>query len=835
MVGNDRPTVTRWHEILDTQGYTRSQYSTLLAALRSYPRPYLRELEQRLHTSLRELGITFGSSILNRANTWFSDLLPHLFGPEEWDLITRGFQQRVRAFELLLHDVYGKREILREGLLPIPVILGSPQFQRSAVGLRPASGHYLHLNGLCLCRDPDGRLMVKHHYFSHPSGISYMIQDRRLLARVVPELFELHPVEPMADVPTEILLRLRSMAPISEPSVVLLTPGLASAVYSEHSFLARRMGIPLVQGGDLLVLNDLLFLKTVSGLEKIDVVYSRVADPWLDPLVFKSDSRIGVPGLIHCLRKGTVALVNSVGSQLADDRSLLHFSNTIIRYYLGEWPILPTTQTYWLGDMDQCELVLEHAEAFQIRTLTGERFFSIHDLESSSEELRGLIRKTPHHFVAQPREDAAKTISLVKNREVERLQDHIVYGMRNNDRLNLFPGALTRISAKPEGRTESEFGGGGKDTWVLRPPTQTESVPHLFHPAQVLSSRRVTSRVAEAFYWLGRYLERTQEVARIIQFVETVELEELNAVERKLYRPIWNHLLPPLDQPGKRGRRGISNVKERYRLLLEPDQTGSVASMIRMAWANASSLREAISPEAWSVLSELQGRFGRKRLQPRISDTDARRLTRRLAQSVLSLVPQFIAVAQQTMLADDGWRFCELGLYLERAVGTANATYVVARSIQQRAGTRQGLDIVLSAFLRLLACRDAYRRIYQARSEPASVFGFLWQNSEMPRSVMFCLQQCAKLLAASLPASSSNAESGLTYLHGIIRQLRRIDWYAFFVSDPEDAEQVVQSDELVALIGNLLDQIQELHQVITDHLLSHQRIISEPEPTLFNW
>jgi uncharacterized alpha-E superfamily protein len=488
--------------------------------------------------------------------------------------------------------------------------------------------------------------------------------------------------------------------------------------------------------------------------------------------------------------------------------------------------------------MDQCELVLEHAEAFQIRTLTGERFFSIHDLESGSEELRGLIRKTPHLFVAQPREDAAKTLSLVKNREVERLQDHIVYGMRNNDRLNLFPGALTRVSAKPEGRTESEFGGGGKDTWVLRPPTQAESVPHLFRPAQVLSSRRVTSRVAEAFYWLGRYLERTQEVARIIQFVETVELEELNAVERKLYRPIWNHLLPPLDQPGKRGRRGISNVKERYRLLLEPDQAGSVASMIRMALANASSLREAISPEAWSVLSELQGRFNRKRLQPRISDADARRLTRRLAQSVLSLVPQFIAVAQQTMLADDGWRFCELGLYLERAVGTANATYVVARSIQRRAGTRQGLDIELSAFLRLLACRDAYRRIYQARSEPASVFGFLWQNSEMPRSVMFCLQQCAKLLAASLPAGSSNAESGLTYLHGIIRQLRRIDWYAFFISDPEDAEhaeQVVQSDELVALIGNLLDQIQELHQVITDHLLSHQRIISEPEPTLFNW
>jgi uncharacterized circularly permuted ATP-grasp superfamily protein/uncharacterized alpha-E superfamily protein len=833
MVGNDRPAVARWHEIFDTQGYSRPQYANLLAKLKSYPPPYLRELEQRLHASLRELGITFGSSQRDRANTWFSDLLPHLFLPEEWDLITRGFQQRVRAFESLLQDIYGKREILREGVLPIALIIGSPHFQRSAVGLKPTNGRYLHLNGLCLCRAPDGRLTVKHHYFSHPSGISYMIQDRRLLARVVPDLFEDQQVEPMADVPTEILLRLRSMARTSDPSVVLLSSGVASAVYSEHSFLARRMGVPLVQGGDLLVLNDSLFLKTVSGLERIDVIYSRVADPWLDPLVFQSDSRIGVPGLIHCLRKGTVALVNPIGSQLADDRSLLHFSNVIIRYYLGEWPILPTIQTYWLGDLDQCELVLENPEAFQIRTLTGERFLTVHDLENGPDELRTLVRRTPHLFVAQPREDAARTIGLVKNREVERLQDHIIYGMRNGEGFELFPGALTRLSAKPGGRTESEYGGGGKDTWVLRSPTQSVPVPHLPNPAQVLLSRRVTSRVAEAFYWLGRYLERSQEVARMIQFVETVEMEELNAVERKLYRPIWNHLLPPLDTPGKRGRRGISNVKERYRLVLEVDQPGSIASMIRMALANANSLRDAISPEAWSVLSELQSRFERKRLQLRISDTDARRLTRRLAQSVLSLVPQFIAIAQQTMLADDGWRFCELGLYIERAVGTANATYGVAQSIKQRAGTRQGLDIELSAFLRLLACRDAYRRIYQARSEPASVFGFLWQNSEMPRSVMFCLQNCSRLLAASLPAASANAESGLTYLQGIIRQVRRLDWYAFFISDVEDTELVVQSDELVALIGELLDRIQELHHVVTDHLLSHQSIISEPEPMLF--
>ena len=200
-----------------------------------------------------------------------------------------------------------------------------------------------------------------------------MIQNRRLLARVFPELFQDYSVVPIADVPTEILMCLRSVAPRPDPAAALLTPGTSSAVYSEHSFLARRMGIPLVQGNDLVVRNDILFLRTVSGLERVDVIYSRLADPWLDPLVFRRDSRAGVPGLVHCLRQGNLAMLNAVGAQLADDRGLLHFSNAIIRFYLGEWPVLPTMPTYWLGDLDQREMVLDNLDRFQVRSLVGEK------------------------------------------------------------------------------------------------------------------------------------------------------------------------------------------------------------------------------------------------------------------------------------------------------------------------------------------------------------------------------------------------------------------------------------------------------------------------------
>ena len=835
-MGGDRPSFAqRWHEVLDSQGRPRPAYHPLLQRLGNSSAADIRELEERLDAARRELGITFELPAEERRNTWFCDLLPQIFLNEEWDLIVRGFQQRVRAFELFLKDVYSQREILKGRNLPIPAILGSPHFQRSAVGLQPSNDHYLHLSGLCLSRDVEGRLVIKNHYFSHASGLSYMIQNRRLLARVLPEVFQSWPVDSIADIPTEILMRLRGVASRRDPATVLLTPGVASAVYSEHSFLARRMGIPLVQGEDLVVLDDGLFLKTVSGLERVDVVYTRVADAWLDPLVFMRDSRFGVPGLIHCVRKGSVALVNSVGAQLADDRSLLHFSNIIVRFYLGEWPVLPTIQTYWLGDLDQREMVLEHLDEFQIRWLTGERFLTAGNDDSSSAELRSEIRRSPHLFVAQPLKDTVGTLCIADGRKTERLQDFIVYGMRANDSFEVFPGALTRVSSLANGRTESEHGGGGKDTWVVREFSVPQTGESSFRRPSLLPVRQVTSRVAEAFYWLGRYLERGFNVSKMIQVIETIEMEELNSVERKLYRPVWNRLLPLLENPGKSGRHSMTNVNERYRLMLDPADAGSVSSMLKMALSNANSVRDTISPEAWVPLAGLRGYFQRFRLREAPEESDARRATRRLAEAVVALVPQFFATAQLSMLVDDGWRFCELGEFLERAIDTANATRTIVSSLSQGVRGSHPLETKLSAFLRLLGSRDAYRRIYQTRSEPAPVLEFLWQNREFPRSVTHCLQRCTELLNASLPVNSPSAESALSFLHDLLRRIRRLDWYLFFGNgNAEEAETLIlEGKELLAVVKALCAATQDVHDVISDNFLNHQNIISDPEPTLF--
>jgi uncharacterized circularly permuted ATP-grasp superfamily protein/uncharacterized alpha-E superfamily protein len=804
----------------------------------------LRALDDRMAATLREMGVNF-DIIRNDPwgrQPWTCDVLPQLFESQDWALLVRGFRQRLRAFELFLADVYSRREILREGIVPIHAVLGSPHFQIASIGLPRPRDAYLHLSGLCVARDPRGAWHVKHHHFGHATGISYMMQNRRALARVLPEIFQDTPVQSLAETPLVIMERLRETAAAfsSEPTVVLLSPGAGSAVSSEQSFLARRMGIPVVQGGDLLVLDDCVFLKTVRGLERVEVIYNRVADAWLDPLVFRSDSYLGVPGLVHCLRRGTVALVNAVGSQLADDRALLAFAPQIIRYYLNEAPVLPTVPTFWLGDIDQFELVLENLPAYRIRPISRENTSGSWERATvrDDEALRAEIRKRPSHYVAQPREEGATTVCFGNGQRVEHPQDHIVFAVRSGADFEVFPGALTRVYSRTDPRGDFGFGWTSKDSWVLDDETTTALLPTLARRASLtdIVPRQVTSRVAEAFYWMGRYLERAHHQATLIQVVETLETEELNSAERKSYRPMWNRLLPPLEKSAGTSRRSIANRLDRYRLVLLPEP-GTVVSTFLRAMYNAESVQDSLSPEAWATLSELRSRFQRTRYRGELSEPEAVRITRRMSDAAAQLVPQFFAIADNTMLADDGWRFCEIGQALERAIITANSVLSISRTLvaQPSVVSTPASEIELSAFLRLLGCRDAYRRIFQMRAEPIPVLELLWQHPEVPRSVRRCLEKCAALLRESLAPELREQASAPVALEALTQQLTRIDWRAFIrAAQNEDQPQrqaapatQAGADALETLLGQLLHSTMEIHTFIADGFLNHQARIAQ--------
>jgi uncharacterized circularly permuted ATP-grasp superfamily protein/uncharacterized alpha-E superfamily protein len=829
------------NETFDAEGKPREVYRALFDRLNEMPRTQVRALDDQLEATMREMGVTFDikRDRVWGQRAWFCDLLPQIFTPDEWEPLANGIRQRLKAFEAFLQDIYSKKQILLDGVIPINPVLGSPFFQRAAAGLPLPAGAYLHLSGISICRLPDGQLAAKHHYFSNASGMSYMIQNRRALTRVIPQSFQDTGILSISDAPTNILEMLRSFSKESDPMVVLLSPGPLSPAYSEHSFLARRMGIPLVQGGDLLVLNDEVYLKTVSGLSKVDVIYTRVSDQWLDPMVFRRDSNLGIPGLAHCVRRQSVAVINAIGSQISDDRALLPFASQIIRYYLGERPILPAVPTFWMGDIDQREHVLEDLQNFTIRPLSGERILLGGDGRlPSNEKLEAAkleILENPSQFVAQPQDCDAETISFQDGERRRRRQDHILFAQRKADgSYEVFPGALTRVSTTESEFTSSELGGGSKDTWVQvglhkerdewDPSRQTDAK---------IPAHGVTSRVAEAFYWIGRYLERAYDLAGMVSVIESLEIEELNPTERMNYRPVWNRILPMLEGAGSPTRRTISSPAGRYRLTLDTNEPGSVVSTILRAAGNAESVLETLSLDAWGVLSVLRNRFRNAQFAPDSSEEILTSSSRRLCDIARQLIPQFFGTAQCTMLSDDGWNFCEIGQLIERAAITANAITSITKPLLQPSiggGSDHAMEIRLSAFLRLLNSRDIYRRVYQMRIEPLPLLELLWTNPVAPRSVVHCLTSCVARIRGNEINPSPSTARALAEIESLIQSILSTNWESLL---SEQKPQSQGKTRLQTHCESLLNRLLSLHTILCDSFLNHQVLMHVETKPLF--
>jgi uncharacterized alpha-E superfamily protein len=499
-----------------------------------------------------------------------------------------------------------------------------------------------------------------------------------------------------------------------------------------------------------------------------------------------------------------------------------------------------------MGDIDQREMVLEHLDAYRIQPIfcedTSTSWARVNHRDPAA--VQHEVRRHPAHYVAQPRREGATTICYDDGHRVEHPQDHILFAVRSGNDFDVFPGALTRVFTAGDSPGDFGFGWTSKDSWVLADASTTCLLPT--HTRQTahhdFAPRQVTSRVAESFYWMGRYLERAYHQAYLIQVVETLETEELNSAERKAYRPVWNRLLPPLEKSAGTSRRSIANRLDRYRLVLLPEP-GSVVSTFQRAMYNADSVQDSLSPEAWATLSELRSRYERTRYRDRLGEQEAVRHTRRMAESATQLIPQFFATADNTMLADDGWRFCEIGQLLERAVITANSVLSLSRTLaaQPTVAGAHASEIELSAFLRMLGSRDAYRRIYQMRAEPIPVLELLWQHPEAPRSVSRCLAKCGTLLGESLAPELLQQTSAPTAIETFVHQIKRIDWRAFLRSaEDEDqpgsttvAASQAQAEELEPLLGRLLNSTSEIHTLIADSFLNHQaRIAQVTQPLL---
>jgi uncharacterized circularly permuted ATP-grasp superfamily protein len=402
------------------------------------------------------------------------DLVPRIVPAAEWNTIERGLSQRLRALNLFLDDVYHGQRILAGGTVPHELVFGSRNFRREMIGFDVPGGVYTHVGGVDLVRDEQGSYLVLEDNLRSPSGVSYMLESRQALKRIFASLFETYGVRAIDHYPRELFETLRSVAPApgADPTVVLLTPGPFNSAYFEHSFLARQMGVELVEPRDLVVRDNRVFLRTTRGLERIDVVYRRIDDEFLDPLAFRQDSLLGVPGLLNSYRAGNVTLANAIGTGVADDKAIYRFVPEMIRFYLDEEPILANVPTYLAARDDERRYIVEHIDELVVKAVdqSGGYGMLIGPASTAAErdEFRRLVEAEPRNYIAQPTIALSRHPTFVGGRLHGCHVDLRPFVLCGADGIRIVPGGLTRTALRLGSLVvNSSQGGGSKDTWVL--------------------------------------------------------------------------------------------------------------------------------------------------------------------------------------------------------------------------------------------------------------------------------------------------------------------------------------------------------------------------------
>jgi uncharacterized circularly permuted ATP-grasp superfamily protein len=401
------------------------------------------------------------------------DLIPRIIPAREWDMLERGLTQRMTALNLFLQDIYHEQQIVKEGRIPREMIESSKHFRPEMMGFRPPRDLYVHINGTDMIRDEAGNYFVLEDNLRSPSGVSYVLENRQVLKRVFPNLMASCPVRPVEQYTHDLLNTLMHLAPehVPEPNVVLLTPGVYNSAYFEHSFLARQMGIEIVEGSDLIVRDDRVFVRTTRGLSPVHVIYRRIDDDFLDPTVFRKDSLLGVPGLVNAYRKGNVALCNPIGTGVADDKATYYYVPEMIRFYLGEEPILPNVETYLSADPKDMTFILENLPKLVVKSVNEAGGYGMlvgpHSTKEQIEEFRAKVIANPRNFVAQPTIGLSTCPAVCEGRIEPRHIDLRPYVL-NGSSIRIMPGGLTRVALRRGSLVvNSSQGGGSKDTWVL--------------------------------------------------------------------------------------------------------------------------------------------------------------------------------------------------------------------------------------------------------------------------------------------------------------------------------------------------------------------------------
>jgi uncharacterized circularly permuted ATP-grasp superfamily protein/uncharacterized alpha-E superfamily protein len=800
-------TAGTYHELLDGSGAVRPHWRRLFDQLQRSTPAQLLQRQALLARQIQENGVTYNvyADPKGADRPWELDLLPHVIAADEWQQLSAGIAQRARLLNAVLADLYGPQRLISEGLLPAELVFGHNNFLWPCQHVAPPEATFLHLYAVDLARTPDGRWWVTADRTQAPSGAGYALENRTIVSRAFPELYRDLKVQHLAGFFRTLQETLARQAPCDDdaPLVVLLTPGRFNESYFEHLYLARQLGYPLVEGGDLTVRDATVYLKTLSGLRRVHAVMRRLDDDFCDPLELRTDSALGVPGLLEAVRQGRVLVANALGSGVLESPGLLGFLPKINQYLFGEELILPSIATWWCGEAPVLAQALEKLPELLIKpAFPSQSFAPVFGRDLSEKQRQALAERMqarPYAYVAQ--ELAQLSQAPIWQAENGQLQPRAIgmrmYAVAGADDYRVLPGGLTRVAAEADAEVVSmQRGGASKDTWVLgdRPPSgeQWKSQRNVGVHDLVRRDPYLPSRVVENLFWFGRYCERCDDSARLLRIMlaRYVDGDDPQALQAAVDLGERLTLLP---DEGELPERLLA-------ALLGDDWSFSLrANLQRLQWA-ASQVRGKLSRENWQALVELQ----REAMELDTDEPDFGELLDFLNRLVMSLAA-LSGFALDDMTRDEGWRFLMIGRRIERLqfLSSSLAAFLRGAGAFDQAGLEWLLELGNSSI--------TYRSRYLAVAQLIPVLDLLLLDEQNPHAVLFQLKLVTRTLKRLNDDFAAPREAGLPQL---VERLARFDLGC--LENPLFGESSVRA----ALNGlaDLLQDIAEASGQVSDRL-----------------
>ncbi len=750
-----------YDELVSREGSLRPYWRTFADGLDEMG---LAEFTQRWREAqqlIRENGVTYNvyGDPRGMDRPWQLDPIPLVIAPGESDQLQRGLVQRARLLEAILADIYGPQKLLTNGLLPAELVFANPSFLRPCHGMHLPGQRHLLLAAFDIGRDATGNVFVLGDRTQAPSGAGYALENRIVLGRMLPELFRACNVERLALFFRTFRDTVRGLAPHNRdnPRTVLLTPGPHNETYFEHAYLARYLGFTLAEGGDLTVRDQRLYLKLLDGLQPVDVVWRRLDDDYCDPLELRGDSFLGVPGLVNVVRSGNVVVANALGSGLAECPALLPYLPVLCKHLLGENLLIPSVPAFWCGEASALEHVIANLDKMVIKaaysSLRKEPTFPDTLSAEQKRELIERMRARPGSYVGQERLSLSTTPVLTEQGIVPRRVVTRVYLTAHDKSFLLMPGGLTRVTASADTMVVSlQKGGGSKDTWVLTegPVSEVTLLPAGKAVELTRAGNDLPSRAADNLFWLGRYVQRSEDLVRLLRgiLVRLTEKAGLADVpELPTLLQALTHLT--LTTPGFVGEGAAARLaephEELFSLIYQRDRVGSLTYNFRSIQRAAASVRDRLSMDMWRILSSLPPEEAYDPVNPP-SWSDVLDL---LNQRVLILAG-FGGIAMESMTRGHGWRFLDMGRKLEHAVHTVGLLHWTL----QTPGSWEGA--LLEALLEIADSSMTYRRRYLSGVQAAAVLDLLIADESNPRSLVFQLTALRDVVE-QLPRNANQA------------------------------------------------------------------------------